>query len=500
MTIAGGIRASAARGHDRIALRLGARTRSYGELIDRIDRVANATLADPALPPHPRAAIIAANSMEYIEIVCGVPEAGVPVATINAKLSPTEMAAACDDAQTHLLFVDVPTAAALRGHPLATATRIIELGPDYESWLRTGAATPRAPAVPVQEWDTWTIPYTSGTTGKPKGVMLPHRARIMVHLLSHIAFGCFGPYDRFLTLSPMNHGAGLGFPIACLLGGGSIEIMDSYQPALLLDRLTHGGITGVFLVPTHFHGLFDLDPALLAAYRTGTLKTIIANAAPLSHGMKQRIIPLFGDAVLHEIYGATESGLVTSLPPQCQLSHIACVGLPFAHTELRVLSAEGHECAPGEIGEVFSRSPASFSGYWNRPAETAAAFRHGWLSVGDMGRRDADGFLYLVDRKHDLIITGGINVYPREIEDVLLGHPAISEAAVIGVPDDKWGERLKAFLVLHPGHTLSQHDLEQFCATRLARFKVPRETATVAALPRNANGKILKRELRDQPG
>jgi acyl-CoA synthetase (AMP-forming)/AMP-acid ligase II len=272
--------------------------------------------------------------------------------------------------------------------------------------------------------------------------------------------------------------------------------MDGYDPHCLLGRLSQGGITGVFMVPTHFHGLFQLNPEVLAAYRPASLKTIIANAAPLSYAMKQRIVPYFGADVLHEIYGATESGLVTSLAPKFQLSHVGCVGLPFAHTELRVLNSYGEECAQDEIGEVYSRSPASFSGYWNRPAETSAAFVDGWLTVGDMGRLDANGFLYLVDRKNDLIITGGVNVYPREVEDVLLAHAAISEVAVIGIADEKWGERLKAFVVLRAGAIISQAEIEAFCAPRLARFKVPRQTVIIESLPRNANGKILKRELR----
>ena len=218
----------------------------------------------------------------------------------------------------------------------------------------------------------------------------------------------------------------------------------------MLRRFKHGGITGTFMVPTHFHKIFALDQDILDECRRPALKTIIANAAPLSQEMKRRIVPYFGETVLTEIYGSTESGLVTALKPRHQLTHEACVGLPFAHTRLKILDEAGAPCPQGVVGEVFSTSPCMFNGYWNRPEETALALATGWLTVGDMGRFDEDGFLYLSGRRGDMVISGGVNIHPREIEDVLAVHPAIAEAAVIGVPDEKWGERLCAFVALRP--------------------------------------------------
>jgi acyl-CoA synthetase (AMP-forming)/AMP-acid ligase II len=496
MTIAGAVRAAAGRGPGRVALRMGEVTRSYAELVARIDRVRDAVITDLALVPGQHAAIIAGNCMAYIEIVCGVPEAGVAVATIGSKLSRTEMISALDDAQACVLFADDASADRLAGADFATVRRVIRLGAEYEAWL-LGASVPGVLPV-VQEWDVWTIPYTSGTTGKPKGVLLPHRARVMVGFLSQTEFGCFGADDVFLAISPMNHGAGLGFPLAALQGGGVLEIVEKFDPAAVLRRFKHGGITGTFLVPTHFHGFFGLSEPILDECARPGLRAIIANAAPLSMAMKRRIVPYFGDDVLYEIYGATESGLVTSLKPAHQLSHDACVGLPFAHTRVRLLNEAGEDCAPGQIGEVFSTSPVLFNGYWNRPEETERAFRGEWLSVGDMGRMDADGFLYLMDRKGDMVISGGTNIYPREVEEVLAAHPAVAEIAVTGIPDEKWGESLKAFAVLKPGCVLTQSELVEFCRERIAGFKIPKALEILAALPRNANGKILKRELRRQ--
>ena len=494
MTIGGALRASAKRAPSKIALRFGECERDYATLLRRIDQVTDATITDLRLRPGDHAAIIAGNCLEYIEIVCGVPEAGVAVATINSKMTAPEMIAALDDAEARVLFADEPTATALRGARYATVERVIVLGPEYEAWLEAATPPPSRPL--VQEWDVWTIPYTSGTTGKPKGVLLPHRARVMVGFLSHTEFGCFGADDVFLTLSPMNHGAGLGFPLACLQGGGTLEILGKFDPRTVLHRFKYGGITGVFMVPTHFHGIFALDRETLAAYEGTRLKSIIANAAPLTQAMKRKIVPYFGENVLYEIYGATENGLVTSLKPEHQLSRESCVGLPFAHTLLKILDETGKECGPHEIGEVFSTSPCMFNGYWKRLEETARALATGWMTVGDMGRRDEDGFLYLVDRKGDMVISGGINIYPREIEDLLSTHPAVAEIAVIGVPDEKWGERLCACVVLQPGQSLTPDDIELFCRGQLAGYKIPRDLRLLAALPRNANGKILKHELR----
>ncbi len=191
--------------------------------------------------------------------------------------------------------------------------------------------------------------------------------------------------------------------------------------------------------------------------------------------------------------------MIASLTPPYQLKKTRCVGLPFACTEVSIRNDTGEECAPEEVGELFSRSPYLFNGYWNRPEETVAAFNDGWVSVGDMAKRDDEGFIYIVDRKKDMVISGGVNIYPREIEELLLRHPAVADIGVVGVPDDRWGERLKAFAVVREGFTLSPEDIAAFCADKLAAYKIPRELVLIPALPRNANGKVLKTELRVLP-
>ena len=369
---------------------------------------------------------------------------------------------------------------------------MIEIGPDYEALL-AGAQTPDI--LPrIDESDAWTIPYTSGTTGKPKGVVLSHRSRMLVGLICASEFGCFGPDDRFLAISPMSLGGGLGFPVSILSLGGSIEILDKFDPEVTLERLKNGGITGLFMVPTHFQMIFELPPETLAKYERPPIKSILANAAPLPQAMKERIIPYFGETVLNELYGATETGLVCNLRPRDQLRKVSCVGTPFAHVEAEIRREDGTVCDRDEVGELWSRAPIMFNGYWNRPEETAKAVKGGWVSVGDMARRDDEGFIYIVDRLKDMVISGGVNIYPREIEEVLFTHPAIADVAVVGIPDERWGERLKTFAVLRS--PLSADDIAAFCADKIASYKIPKELAVVDTLPRNANGKVLKTELR----
>jgi long-chain acyl-CoA synthetase len=493
LTMAAGIRAAMRRDPDKIALTHGKLERSFRELSARIDLATNAAIRDLRLKPGQNAAIVARNCREYIEVVCGLPEAGVAVATVNPRYTTAELAANC--AEARVVFTDAASAALVRATKFRTVERIIEFGDEYERWLSKGDAAVELPL--IDEWDVWTIPYTSGTTGKPKGVLLSHRARALLGLGAAAEFGCFSSEDRYLAMTGMNHGGGLGFPMAMLLHGGSLDIMERFEPETVLSKFKHEGITAVFMVPTHFHQIFALAPEVLERYRRPALRTIISNAAPLPQAMKQQIVPYFGETVLFEIYSSTEAGLVSSLRPPDQLRKHTCAGLPHAHTEIRILNAAGQECAVDEVGELHSRAPWLFNGYWNRPEETANAIRDGWVTVGDMARRDSEGYIYIVDRKKDMVISGGVNIYPREIEEVLAHLPAIHEIAVIGVPDPQWGERLRAFAVLRPGCTLTQEDIASFCRERLAAYKIPKELRLLEALPRNANGKVLKTELRN---
>jgi long-chain acyl-CoA synthetase len=496
MSLAGGLRSAMTRNSDKVAIRFGTREMTYSTLVDRYERLAAAMLNYRDTHTEWHAGIIARNCPEFIEIVAASALAGVPLATINPRVTPTDIGAICDDANVDLLFVDAASASLVEAASFATVRRIIVLDDDYEAFL--AAASPLADPPLVDEWSTFTIPYTSGTTGKPKGVLVPHRSRILNWFAMASEYGCYSPGDVFMAVAPMCFGAGLSFALASIFLGGTLDILDRFDPEHLLHAFSSRGITGVFLVPTHFHGIFELEPAVLEKYRGKfSLKTIMSNAAPLSQSAKEKVIAYFGDGLLHELYGSTEAGIVTNLRPEDQLRKQRCVGTPFVATSVRILNEHGIECGPGEVGELFSLSPFLFNGYWNRPEETEAAFREGWVSVGDLAMRDEDGYIFIVDRKKDMVISGGVNIYPREIEEVLAGHPGILEVAVIGVPDEKWGERLKAYIVMRGGGNLGAADIATFAGGKLPPFKIPREVEILPEMPRNANGKLLKTALRE---
>ena len=501
LTIDLGIRTAAARAGGKLALMEGDRKLDFRTLVERIDRVGTAAIADLALTPGDHAALLAPNCIEFIEIVAGLSSRGIAVAMPSPRLTPKEFTAICDDSGARVLFVHRSLAEAARSAHFATVERIIEIGDEYgeyERWIADAQASPpeRHPA----EWSVFSIPYTAGTTGRPKGVLLSHRSRTLTFFAMAVEYGCYSPDDRAIAIAPLCHGAGLAFALAPIYFGGSCEILPRFEPELALRRIEGFAATNIFMVPTHFHALFALGERLPDRSSIRTLKTIISNAAPLPQATKERIVDYFGPGMLHETYGSTEGGIVTNLRPADQLIKLGCVGHPFPCTEVRIVNSDGHETVAGEVGDLLSRSPYLFNGYWQRPAETAAAIRDGWLTVGDLARRDEDGYIYLVDRKDDMIISGGMNIYPREIEEVLHTHPCVAEAAVIGVPDEYWGQRVCGFIVVRAGASVNEAELIDYCRNKLAGYKIPRMITTIAALPRNAAGKILKTALRTATG
>jgi acyl-CoA synthetase (AMP-forming)/AMP-acid ligase II len=494
LSLVAGVRAAMHRAPDKIAYRHREQTRTYRDLLNRVDQVTAALTGDLRLVPGQHGAIVGKNSIEYMEIVLGASQAGVALATVNPRLSVPEIVAICDDAGARVIFADPEVAAALRDTALAANPAVITIGPEFEKWLskaRPGTAVPQ-----VKEWDDFTIPYTSGTTGKPKGVQVPHRSRILTMFAMAVEYGCYAPDDRFLAIAPMCHGAGMIFSLAPVFFGGYAEIIDKFEPEQVLERLGSQNISGFFAVPTHFHALLSVGPGALAASRSPRLKTVISNAAALPQAMKERLVAHFGPGLLHETYGSTEAGIVSNLRPPDQLRKLQCVGQPFPCTEVELRRQDGAICDPDEVGELYSRSPYLFNGYWGRPQETAEAYRDGWVTVGDLARRDTEGYLYIVDRLKDMVISGGVNIYPREVEEVIFQHPGVQEAAVIGVPDEKWGEVLKAFIVPRANADLSADVLLEFLGSRIARMKLPKHVEFIEQIPRNANGKVLKTALR----
>jgi len=496
MTVADGIRTSASRWPEKQALGCAGRGLSFRELAARIHQVSNCALTDLGAAPGDRVALMAPNCLEFFEIVCGLAEAGVIPVIVNPRLTGSELSYICGDSEARVLFVHASLEELARSADLPGVNRFVIIGTDYEEWL--GQARAERPSVSVQEWDAFTIAYTSGTTGFPKGAMLPHRSRVLAVFAMAAEYGCYTDKDRGLLIAPLYHGGGFLSALAATFFGGECEILPSFDPELALRSIQESHVTHTFMVPTHFHAILSMGGARRRRYDSSSLRTLISNAAALPQATKEAVIERFGDGILHEMYGSTEGCAVTNLRPVDQLRKKQCVGQPFPCTEIRLLDPEGREVSDGEVGELYSRSPYLFNGYWRRPEATAAAFRGEWFSAGDLARRDDEGYFYIVDRKHDMVISGGVNIYPREVEEVLATHAAVDEVAVVGVPDPYWGEVVQAFVVLRQGAAVSDEDLKRHCSPLLARFKLPKKVFFVDSLPKNPAGKVLRRELRER--
>jgi long-chain acyl-CoA synthetase len=497
LLLSGGLHAAAERTPSKIALRCEQRALSYEELSRRISKVAGALRA-AGIQRGDRVAILAPNCLEYVELIVGIADVGAIAATLNPRSTAHELVGACDDCGARVLFVHETLAAVAGAARPRSIEHVIQIGAELDGWR--DAAEPAAPDPSISETDPFTLVYSSGTTGRPKGIVISHRSRTLTFHGMAMEYGCYGPDDLQLGIAPMAHGAGFAFIMASLYFGGTVDVLPRFDAELVVRRLATEPFTGVFMVPTHFQSIFALEAAVLARHRGGAraLRTIMSNAAALPQASKEKIVEYWGPGLLHETYGSTEAGVVTNLRPAYQLTRQRSVGPAFALNRIRLLDSAGNEVKRGEVGELYSASPYLFNGYWQQPQEEAAALRDGWVTAGDLARQDDDGFYYIVDRKKDLVITGGINVYPREIEEVLHQHPAIRESAVVGVADERWGEALRAYIVVKQGTNVDARDLDAHCRTTLASYKVPKEFRFIEALPRNAGGKVLKALLRPE--
>lgn len=493
-----GIRAAAHRQPEKTALRVFAdgepvEALSYRALVARMNAIAHTALGAWDLTRGDRVAIAAPNGAAFVAAACGLGAVGIIVATPNPRLSPKEIAAICADAGARVLLTTRALAEALEPRKPACIERVVVVddGGDWHARGRDG--TPAAELL-ASGGDDFVLPYTSGTTGEPKGVRINHLSRVLTLFGMGVEYGCFGPDDHFLGLAPLCHGAGFAFNLAPLMFGGRCDLLTSFDPAVTARHIATEGPSGVFMVPTHFRALFDLPAAERDPLARHRLRAIISNAAALPQELKEEIVACFGDGVLHECYGSTEGGIVTSLRPADQLRKKRCVGLPFVNTLVRLLDDDGREVAPGEVGELFSYSPYGFSGYWNKPEKTRECVRDGWITAGDLAVRDDEGHVYIVDRRKDMVVSGGVNIYPRQVENVLDACAGVVESAVVGLPDPRWGERLEAVFVAG-AEAPDLERLKAHCQEELGSQKTPKAFHRVAALPRNPMGKVLKHSI-----
>lgn len=472
---------------------------------ERANRLANA-LSATGIGKGDRVAVLAFNRLEWAEIYVAMAKAGIVAVPINFRLTAQEALFICQDCMVSAVIAEpdlVPTIDAIRNE-LSGLDRFVMMGggvaPGWQSYENLLAhASAREPEVTVRPDDPWCLMYTSGTTGNPKGAIRSHRGMAMLALMTQVELGLARRDDALLVM-PMCHANSLNFFTSFLAIGAAVTIFSrpSFDPELCLRTIGDTGVTFSSMVPTHYTMMLDVPNRDGSAFTR--VEKLMVSSAPARVETKRAIMEMFPRSGLFELYGSTEAGWVTFLHPDELFDHLGTVGREVTGSApIRMLDESGNEVPDGEVGELFSSSPYAFEGYWNLPEKTAEAFRGNYLTVGDMALRDDNGFIRLIDRKKNMIITGGENVYPAEVETVLSQHHAVRDVAVVGVPDSRWGERIAAAVVLRPGVDVDAEELLSWARSRLAGYKRPRELLFLETheMPRNATGKILHRVLRE---
>jgi acyl-CoA synthetase (AMP-forming)/AMP-acid ligase II len=457
-----------------------------------------------------RVCVLAYNCIEWLEIYAATALAGLVVVPINFRLVGPEIRYIVENCEAKAIIVQddlVEVVESVR-HELPIANeKFIGFGKRgvagyrlYEDLIANARDTP--PRTELSPGDPWAFMYTSGTTGKPKGAIRSHRGSTMISLVSEIELGV-STLDAALLVMPMCHANSLYFFTTFSYCGGACTVYNrkSFDPEHLLGVLANVGATFTSLVPTHYIMMLGLPEKTRARYNVDAVTKLMISSAPVRRDTKLAIMEYFKNSGLFELYGSTEAGWVTMLHPDEQFSKLGSVGRECVGSKpIRLLDADGNDVAPGEAGELYSCNPYTFDGYWKLPEKTKEAFRGEYCTVGDLARRDEAGYLYLVDRKSNMIISGGENVYPSEVESMLGEHPKVKDVAVIGIADAKWGERVHAVIILRDGKTLSESEILEWCKDRIAGYRRPRSVSFIgeADMPRTATGKILHRVLRAQ--
>jgi fatty-acyl-CoA synthase len=504
----------------------GVRRMTWAELDEAINRLANALAARGAAGGS-RVALMLPNGCEYLIAQQALARLGATAVQIGYRSKPAEI--------SYILANAEPTATLVHADYLGAMRDARALAGQGGPMIVVGPGGPGGPGGPTGQagqpgggeadgdgalagWDAalaaapaelprarhdrggdggGVIVYTSGTTGKPKGASRAWNSTGFESVADLILQVGLRADDRHLVVCPLYHSAAPAFVAIMLALGATIVLMNHFDPEGALALIQRERITCSLMVPTMIVRIANLPEETLAKYDTSSLRWLMSAAAPLTTEAARRFMARFG-AVLWNFYGATETGLVTLAGPADHVRRPGTIGRALRGNEIRLLDDAGHEVPRGQVGELYARNTTLISGYHNNDEATRSSQRDGFFSVGDMGRVDEDGYYYLESRKHDMVISGGVNIYPREIEDHLHSHPAILEAAVVGVPDPEWGETLRAFVVLRHGAQLTEAEVIDHCRRELADFKRPRQVTFLPELPRNPTGKILKRELRER--
>jgi fatty-acyl-CoA synthase/long-chain acyl-CoA synthetase len=499
---------SADRYADRVAFVYGGVERTFRQVDDRANRLANALLA-LGLARGDRVGVLVSNRTEYPETEFAISKAGGVRVPMLESSSAEEIRHYIEFSGTRIVVASEPGLTRLRSVRPGLGSELIviavgEVGSDelaYEQVL--DGASERRPGLDLVEGDLHALRFSGGTTGKPKGILMDHRC--MVNVINNHLLNLEITSDEVVChFHPLSHAAGKLMWTWWQRGCRQVILPAfGFRPEILLETIERERVTTMFMIPTALTRV--LDSGALDRYDISSLRRIIYGGAPIAPHRIEQALGAFGP-VLTQIYGLTESpnALTLLLPEDHRFSgeppeRLKSAGRPIYNVELRVVDRDGRSCAVGEVGEVISRGPHTMRGYWRDEARTRERMIDGWVYHGDMGRFDADGYLYIVDRKDDLVITGGFNVWPTEVEAVLGANPAVAEVAVFGVPDDTWGEALNAAVVLKRPGEAGEEDLRGYVRERLAGYKVPKRIfVTEDPLPKSGVGKILRRRVRER--
>ena len=509
LTVADAVAAHARLHPHKIGARDSQRALTFSQWHERASRLANGLLA-LGLVKGDRVALLAYNCIEWMEMYAALARAGLVAVPINFRLTAPEIAYIASHCEARAFIVQqelldrvdsIRAELNIEPHAYISIAASPPTGWQAYEALIAAAGTQDA-AEAVRPADPCALMYTSGTTGRPKGAIRSHEGNTLIALATALEMG-FTRRDTALLVMPMCHANSLYFSHTFVHLGATCVIDDrkSFDPEALLATLAREKVTFTSLVPTHYIMMLGLPEAIKARHDVSAVEKLMISSAPARKETKLAILEHFSNGRLYELYGSTEAGWVTLLRPEEQIDRLGSVGREWAGSgAIRMLDADGREVPDGEVGELHSRTPYVFDGYWKNAEKTAECFRHGWCSVGDMARRDEDGYIVLVDRKSNMIISGGENIYPSEVESIFGAHPQIKDVAIIGVPHEKWGEAVQAVIVLHAGQQATAAQMLDWCRSRMAGYKRPQSVIFIADhdMPRTATGKILHRVLRDR--
>jgi len=487
------------------------RSFTYPEVNKRVNQLAHSLLS-LGLSKGDKVAVLLENSIEIVEVFLATAKTGIIIVPINFRLVSAEVEYIADNSDAKAFIVHDEFTSTV--DPIKT--KLTNIAPDnyiavgqavdgyrsYDGFIEN--ASDAEPDIEVAPEDTWVLIYTSGTTGKPKGVVRSHESHIAFFLINAVDFG-FKEHDYCMNVMPLCHINSTFFTFTFLYVGGSVYIHParSFRPEEILEIVEREKITFISLIPTHYNLILNASDE--AKKRdVSSVRKLLCSSAPVRKSMKLAIMEFFSGVELYEGYGSTEAGIVTVLKPEYQMKKLGSIGFETLGTEfVKLLDEDGKEVGIGEVGELYSRGPMLLDEYYKLPDKTAASFRDGWFSAGDMATRDEDGFYQIVDRKDNMIITGGEHVYPSEVEEVIGSHQEVFDCAVIGLPDQKWGEKVAAVVIKKQGtdnSAINEEIIKKCCKEQMAGYKSPKEILFINEdeMPRTPTGKILHRKLREK--